>query len=308
MSKLASIDLNLLVALQALLAEQNVTKAGRRLCLSQPAMSASLARLRELLHDPLLVRTPHGMILTPRALELLEPLDALLLQIERTLEPPQPFVPATAQETFRIGSSDFAALLLMPLLMEHLSAVAPGLNILMPALAGEEARSTLEAGGIDLMLAITSGKPSGTHRQVLFKDGFACLVRSDHPQVGQSLSLEEYITLPHLLVAPLGGSVGVVDGLLAERGLSRRIAMRMPHFLLAPHVIARSDLILTLPSRIAQTFVQMLPLKLLSPPLPIPSFTFAQFWHERSHGDPAHRWLREQLALLAQKLPPPLLP
>lgn len=302
MNRLAKVDLNLLPALHALLSERSVTRAGRRLGLSQPAMSAALSRLRELLHDPILVRTPRGMIPTDRALDLLAPVESLLGQVERMLEPVAYFDPSQSTRTFSLGGSDLAAFLLLPPLLERLRVEAPLVNLQMLPLARDQLWRSLESGRVDLVLAVPGVVEPGIFQRGLFQDSFVCVVRKNHPSIQKHLDLDLFVATPQLLISPLGERTSTVDKGLAQRGLTRRIAVQLPNFLLAPHVVAHSDLLLTVPSRIARQFQKLTPLRIFEPPLEIPPFSVAQFWHERVHADPVHRWFREHVFSTAHAL------
>ena len=295
MKTLAGVDLNLLVSLDTLLRVRSVTRASEEMGLSQPAMSAALARLRELLRDPLLVRGPRGMVPTARALELQAPLSEILAQISVTLHPPPPFDPLTSRRSFTLCTADYGELLVLPSLMERLATSAPGIDMVVNPSSEVSPWELLAEGSLDLSLGIETRTPAGMYRVSLFREHFVCLVRAGHPRAGGPLSLEEYVSLPHLLISPRGGATGTVDPILSELGLRRRIALRVPHFLVAPQVVARSDLILTLPARVAHALASSLQLTCLQPPLELPEFSLSLFWHERNHRDPAHSFLRNQI-------------
>lgn len=295
MEALASVDLNLLVILEVLLRVRSVTGAAVEVGISQPAMSAALSRLRELVGDPLLVRGPRGMVPTPRALELQAPLTEILLQIRKTLRPPPPFDPRTSNRTFSLCTADYGELLVLPALMGRLATHAPGINMVVTPSLGASPWDRLAEGSLDLNLGIETGAPAGIYRVPLVREYFVSLVRAGHPRGDAPLTLDEYVKLPHLLISPRGGSTGTVDPILAAMGLKRRIALQVPHFLVAPQVVARTDLILTLPARVATAVAASLNLVHLQPPIELPEFSLSLFWHERSHRDPAHSFLRTQI-------------
>jgi DNA-binding transcriptional LysR family regulator len=260
---LHDIDLNLLVALDALLTERNVTEAADRIGLSQSAMSHALGRLRKLIGDPLLVRTPEGMVPTPRAQALAEPVRQILTQVRRTLQEPLIFEPASARQTFTLAATDYAELLLLPRLMERLATMAPGISLNVLPLGEGVPKAVLESGRLDLALGPFREKPSELHHQTLFHERFVCVVRADHPSVGKQLSLKKFLALSHVLISPRGTVAGVVDHALAAQGLQRHVALSIPHFLVAPLVVAQTDLIVTLAERVARFFAAHLPLRLL---------------------------------------------
>src|SRR5262245_41258297 len=262
--ELGDFDLNLLVALDALLSEASVTRAARRLGLTQSAMSHTLRRLRDLLGDPLLVRTPEGMSPTPRARQLGAPLRQALQDIKQAIARPR-FDPGSARITFTLCIPDLVQISLLPSLIRRLSQEAPGVDLVVRPL-GKSASRRLRAGEFDLVISPLRESKTGFYQQRLFSERFVCLARADHPEVGEALSLERFIRLPHLLVSPLGASAaGLVDRALEEKNLARRVVLRIPSFLAAPLIVAHSDLVLTLPERVARTFSSALPLRILSP-------------------------------------------
>ncbi len=298
---LAGVDLNLLVALDALLAERHVTRAARRLGLSQPATSHALARLRALLGDPLLVRGAGGaLVATARAEALVPRLRQALDAVRAALQGDPPFDPATARASFRISTGDYAELVLLPALMRRIAREAPGVDLWVVTSADEAA--ALASGSIDCLLAPrragTTPGP-GTYQRPLFTETFTCLVRRGHPAAAQRLTLARYAALDHLLIAPRGTPGSFVDDALAERGKQRRVALAVPHFLVAPHVVATTDLILTVASRVAAAVAGPLDLVTVPPPVELPGFAMALYWHERRHHDPAQRWLRGLIAEVA---------
>lgn len=296
MINLRNIDLNLFVVFEALMAERHVSRAAERIALSQPAMSNALARLRQILDDPVLVRTSRGMQPTPRALELREPIREALRQIEHTLSSPARFDSATAEHRFVIGASDYMEFLALPPLVKQIQAEAPGIDIVIRSLQIAPPHEGLDSGELDVAFGFFPDLPKRLRRQYLFTEHLICTVRRGHPRVGERLSLEQFVELPHLFVATRSGSMGEVDRALAEQGLKRRIACTVPHFLVAPFVVAESDLILTVNTRIAQTFARQLPLKLLKPPVALPDFSISMAWHPRNDKDAAQVWLRRKLA------------
>ncbi len=285
------LDLNLLVALRALLAERHVTRAAARVGISQPAMSHALGRLRELLGDPVLVRTPRGMMPTARAEAMREPLERALDALSNVVDRSREFVPATAKRKFRIATDDYVGVVLVPKLLARLREEAPRASLeLTPTqyTAGED----LANGRVDAVLGISAvlGALSGVLAQKLFSERFVCCVREDHPSVGKRMSLETFVALPHALVSPAGRRGSVVDTALAKQGLSRHVAVVVPHFLLAPVLVRESDLVLTIGERVARAAGPGL--RVLKHPLELPGYTVSLLWHERSHGDPGHAWFR----------------
>ncbi|MEM8608091.1 MAG: LysR family transcriptional regulator [Myxococcota bacterium] len=296
------IDLNLLVALDALARERNVTRAAERAGVSQSAMSHTLRRLRELFGDPLLVRGRGGMVLTPRAEALVVPLRSGLVSLARTVADPRPFEPSETQRTFRVVSPDLFDTLVLPALLQRLEVEAPGVDLSVVPTPTRLADG-LETGDVDLAIhpVLLGDKPFplGTQvdaelqRRTLFKDTFRCFVRAGHPALSSGLlSVESYVASRHVLVSPLGEGPGAVDGFLQADGHERRVALRVPHFATALEVVAQSDLVLTGPASLAQTAsaagVVSCPL-----PLEVPPHAITMMWHLRFTEDPAHRWFRD---------------
>lgn len=295
-------DLNLLRALDVLVRERNVTRAGRALGLSQPAMSNALTRLRQVTGDPLLVRSPDGMLPTPRALELAEPVRQALALLSRAMSEHDNFDASKANGNFRIALMDHSAFVFMPLIVKKLAEVAPNVSVEAVAWRGDDVNyRELQAGEIDLLVSVGSfaEAPAGIFRRRLFADRFVCLVREGHPIVGDTLDLETYCGLSHVLVSPRGGRRGIVDDALEARGLSRRVAVVLPHFMIAPVLVSQTDFIVTISEYVARPLGALLPLVFHEPPLEFAKGSWFQLWHERTHYDPAHKWFRDVVAALA---------
>ncbi len=299
-TNLAGVDLNLLVALQALLEERSVTRAAHRVGLTQPAMSRALGRLRALFDDPLLVRATGGMAPTPRAESLSEPLRQTLAEVDRMIRRPT-FEPATARGKLRITSTDYVTPVVLPRVLGRLFKEAPHLDLELQHWNRDSLRQ-LEDGSLDLAIGLFPDAPAGFYRQRLFSDDFACIVRAKHPVTREGLTLEAYTSLRHALITVAGEERGAADAALERLGLTRRIALRIPHFLAAPLIVAESDLVLTLPRRLARRFARFANLTFMDPPVEIGGFTISQLWHERRHHDPAHLWLRALLAERTRRL------
>lgn len=287
------VDLNLLKLFDALLKERSVTRAGLRLGLSQPAASRALARLRRLLNDRLLVRTANGLELTPRAVALAEPVTRLL-EDARAIVAPAVFDPASATGRFTIATIDHMALLLMPALINRLIRLAPGLDLEIPPPLGSNIELIVQ-GGADLAIGAYEELPATFHQRSLYDEDMVCIVRRGHPVIDAGLTLENFVTLSHILVIITGQGKNLVDVALAQHGLTRRIAVRLPYFLVAPRLVAESDMILSLPRRLALRIVTSEPVEILELPLAIASVNLSMIWHERRHNDPAHIWMRNQV-------------
>lgn len=297
---LGAVDMNLLVALDALLAEQSVTRAARRVGLTQPAMSHALSRLRELLGDPLFVRTRAGMEPTARALALAPTLSRSLADIERAIAEPPRFEPAIAKRVFSIATTDYTEFILLPSLVPRLVREAPGVDLHVRN--APNGLSELEQGTLDVVIRPSlAATKAGIHSEPLFEERFVCVVRRGHPLAKRKLTLDRYCRAAHVLVSPHGPRSGFVDEQLEKVGRSRRVSLVLQHFLVAPHVIASTDLIATVGERIARAFERMLGLAVLALPLEVPPLALSQFWHERQQHDPALLWLRGELRAATQE-------
>jgi DNA-binding transcriptional LysR family regulator len=293
---ISSIDLNLLLALDVLVEERSVTKAGQRIGLSQPAMSNVLRRLRQLLDDPVLVRTSQGMVPTTRATELIGPVRKALAEIEGALTKDQKFEPSQARRAFRVAAVDHTWVVLLPHLARLLADRAPGIRLdFFPY--SDATNADLESGAIDAAVVVGPGhgRAAGFQRAEMYDDNFDCLVRKNHPLVKRRLTLRRYLDVGHVVASARSRRGGLVDRALKKKGLSRRVQLIVPHFVAAPFVVANTDLIATLPRGVALPFARMLDLSVFPPPLKLQGGPWFLVWHERTLRDPAQTWLREQI-------------
>ncbi|WP_169928621.1 LysR family transcriptional regulator [Labilithrix luteola] len=305
MVHISSIDLNLAVVLRALLDERSVSRAARRLGLSQSATSHALGRLREVVKDPLFVRTRTGLVPTARAEAMAASVRTSLDALEETFFAHTPFDPKTVKRTFHVRPSDYVEYLVIPTLIERLVEVAPGVDIFARATATEPALA-LEHGELDLLIQPphTGEQTEGFHMQKLWDERFVGIVRHGHPLTRGRVTLERFASAKHALVAPRGQpGGGRIDDALRERGLERHIAFTTPSFLAAPHVVATTDLVMILPARLATALTRQLRLATFEPPVEIPGFEMTMFWHDRHDSDPAHAFLRGEIAQVAAALP-----
>ena len=284
--------MNLFVVFEAMLEEHSVSRAARRVGLSQPATSNALARLRAMFDDPLFVRRGSSMLPTPRAQQVAAHVRAGMGHLSAALEPGAGFDPATAERTFVIAAHDFAALTVLPALMERMRIEAPGVRLRVVKMGPEQPFVALERGTLDLVLGAAAGLPRGITSETLADIDYAVAVRAEHPRVRRRLTLRQYLELDHLLVAPFGGTQGAVDRALGAEGHRRRIALTVPDFLLAPHIIARTDMVVTLPRRVFD-LVPGLGLGVFEPPVAVAGAPYACIWDERKNDEPAHEWLRD---------------
>ncbi|NDL65668.1 LysR family transcriptional regulator [Acerihabitans arboris] len=294
MINLQRLDLNLLVTLDVLLAEHNVTRAALRLNLSQPSVSVHLAKLREIFGDPLLLPGPRGMIPTPRAGELREPLRHALDALSHALAPAAPFDPSRSSHTWRVAASDYSESTALLPALPGLRLMAPGSRLAVLAQVPSLIARQAEQGEIDLAFHTSEGSPAGLHRRVLFAEKYVLAGRAGHPCLKKPPTLAQFCELDQVIVSPDGGGFqGITDKTLAKAGLTRRVVLSVPHFLLVMSVLASTDLVAMLPSRLVRNAAA---LRVVEPPVDVEGFELAMLWHERSHRDPAHQWLRGHIA------------
>jgi len=294
MRNIRGIDIELLLTLEALLTDCNVTHVARRLHLSQPTVSVRLGKLRQLFDDPLLVSGPRGMRPTTRGLELLAPLRDALSGMERMLNAQTPFDPGKTELTWNIAASDYGQhAILMPVLA-HLRRCAPGMRIAVHAIVPGEIARLAERGAIDVAFTTSDIVPESLRHTTLYTEHYQLIARKRHPLLNGSPTLAQFCTLDHVLVSPDGGGFkGPTDVLLEARRRKRRVVLSVPHFLLVPELVRNSDMVAMLPSRILEGRTQGL--QLLDAPVQPPCFEMAMSWHERIHADAAHTWLRSQI-------------
>lgn len=292
---LRGINLNLMVTLSALLSERSVTGAASRLGVTQPAVSRSLSELRTLLDDQLLVRSGNDMLLTPKAQALIAPLLRGLAELGRVVSGEGRFDASRSQRFFRISVVDYVASLFLPELIERLRKEAPGVKIDARQFPPDELLKLMESGQVDLLISRLPDQESVLRQQYIYTDHYACVMRADHPEAGPSLSLETYVALPHILLSPFAAKDGVVDYALERLGLTRQIVLYHPYFLLVPHLLERSDMIITMPRRSAQLIMSP-KLRMVEPPVTLEPYDVGLRWHERFHDDLALRWLRQVVA------------
>ncbi|MFM0172499.1 LysR family transcriptional regulator [Paraburkholderia sediminicola] len=294
MNNLRRLDLNLLVTLDVLLSEHNVTRAAQRLNFSQPSVSVHLAKLREVLGDPLLLPGPRGMRPTARAEALREPLREALEALERAVAPARPFDPAEATQSWHIAATDYVESTIILPALAGLRAAAPGTRLAVVELVPPRIARQAEQGEIDLGFHTSEGAPEGLRHRVLFAEQYVLVGRAGHPRLKRRPTLAQFCKLEHVIVSPDGGGfAGVTDEVLAKAGMTRRVVLSVPHFLFMLSALASTDLVGMLPARLVRGNSA---LRVVEPPLEVPGYEIAMLWHERSHRDPAHQWLREYIA------------
>ena len=286
------LDLNALAVLDAMLRHQTVTRAGTALGLSQPAMSAALAKLRAQFGDPLFVRTGRGMRPTPRALQLAEPVHRVLRAVHEEILSPAAFDPAASERTFTIITPDIGEVAFLPRLIGHVAKHAPGVTLRTVAMQPAATEEALESGAADLALGYFPDLARrGFFQQRLFRNSFACILRAGHPLAGRRIALEDFLAASHALVRP-AGRTHLFESHLDKRGIRLDVRVHVSHFTSLLTIIAESDLIATVPLDIARTFARLADVRVTEPPVKPPAFDLKQHWHRRYHKDPASIWLR----------------
>ena len=296
---LRDVDLNLLVTLEALLRERNVTRAAQLLGTSQPAMSASLARLRGMFSDELLLRVGRDYQLTPMARDLLDPLQAALASLKAALDRRTSFDPCSSTREFNIAASDYAFSVLGPKLLGHLAEAAPYVRLHLQ-LVDSACASKLASGRLDLSIQLC-GAMHEFPAEVLFKDSWVCAVWSGNKHVSDPMTLEEWSTLPHACFTFGRSGIVPIDLLLGPLAEMRKRQVLSESFLALPLLLPGTRLVAILPSRIGELFHRSAEVRLIRPPKPIPVFTEAMTWNPACDSDPAQVWLREQVRWVAAK-------
>lgn len=301
-------DLNLLVALDALLEEKNVTRASERLFMSQPAMSGALQRLRERFNDPLLIRVGRTMELTPRAAALTAPVREILLQIQNTIDTEPEFDPSTARRSFTVLMSDYVATVLVPEVIRRISSRAPGIKIQV-AMLGGGAHERLETGRADLMIrALVDPKSESTlvsenlNVDELFADDWVCVADAKRPDIGDELTLEAYTSLPHVS-HDFGRRVPTLEEIShAQISLDLDIRAAAPNFSTLVFMVPGTDLLALIPRRLARTLSRNVDVRVLEPPVDFPPLNEVLIWHKRHEFDAGHCWLRDVFRETASEL------
>ena len=293
-------DIGLLIALDALLEEESVTAAAQTLGISQPAMSAQLARLRSLFNDPLLTTSGRKLVPTARALEIRQPLRALLADLDLLVRESTQFDPATTDRTFSLIATDYVHAVLSASLLKAIAQEAPDARVALLAFDPPAIWPKLEQDDADLALVTGMNLPEARRRPGLV-ESFKVIQRKGHPRGDAPFTLDSFCAAEHVLVSPEGGGFfGATDKILTETGRSRRIASSVPSFLLAPTLVASSDLIALIPIRLAALYKDLV--DQFDPPFPSPEFPADLLWHPRRQKDPAHIWFRSLVYRIVSSL------
>lgn len=293
-------DLNLLPVFIALIEERSVTRAAERLGITQPALSNALNRLREMMRDPLFIRERYGIQPTQMAEELAPVIAAALSKIDDVVIGQQQFDPASAERLVTIAPNGYVEFVLLPSIVARFGETAPGIRLRLTPYGSDLGETGVVSGTTSMVLGRIVDPPDSLVVQHLFDDGLACVVRADHPEIGDSLSRAQYERLRHVNMLPPGRLRAGLFQALEQQGLRREVAVSVTHFLAIPELIAVSDYCSTLPALICRRLAQDTRLKVLPPPVDLGTFPVQMAWHVRYRHDPAHRWLRSLIADVAR--------
>lgn len=295
--ELARLDLNLLLVFHHLLREKRVSSVAQVLGMSQPAVSSALGRLRASLGDELFLRTQRGMVPTPYALQLAEPVATALDGLQQALNVRASFDPARSQRRFTLAMTDVGEMYFLPVLMDRLARTAPGVTLHVVAVTDADLKDDMASGRTDLALGLLPQLQAGFFKQALFRQPYVCLMREGHPLArSPDLTLADFAAADHVRVIAAGTGHGRVDEALERQGLQRRIRLTVPHYVALGDVLGHSDLIATVPERFAQRVLAPFGLVTRRLPLAVEDSAIHQFWHGRLHRDPGHIWLRQRIA------------
>jgi DNA-binding transcriptional LysR family regulator len=292
-------DLNLLQTLAVLLEERHVTRAAKRCFLSQPAMSRALDRLRETFGDELLIRAGRGYERTARGERLLKELESFLPKLESLLQG-EKFDPTLSQDRFQVMMSDHACVVVLPDLVRRVTAAAPKSRLeVVPW--NDRRFEDIEAGRLDLVLDV-AGAPAKLESETLFTDVFVCVVAADHPIRARRIALDQYLKFPHVVVNVLSGQQTPVDQPLRALAQKRQVGLVIPFFSASVLAVAQSNMILTVPKRLALKLAKSAAVRLMEAPHEVKGFKYEMIWHPRLTTDSRHQWFRDQLRAVAKEL------
>ncbi len=298
---LAGFDLRLLLVFDALIQERSVTRASERLGITQPAASNALNRLRHHLRDPLFLKTANGMEPTQRARDLAHPVAQALRQLEIVLDPPV-LPPGKSKWTFQMAVSDHVSIVVLPHLAERMATAAPGLDLRLKSKVLRTLPAMLDSGEVDLALGYNPNLPKRFQSQALFEDRYVCLMREGHPLSKGVLTLERFAAARHVLVRPSGDSGSLLDELLAQRKLKRRISMSVTQLISALFLIETSDMVTAIFRSTADYCLAREGFRLIARQLPLDPVQITMVWHAGTTAHPAHRWMRQQLADICETI------
>lgn len=302
----SSFDLNLVRVLLAVAKHRNVTAAGRELGLTQSSVSHSLKRLRALCNDPLFVRTSAGMLPTPAADAMIEPLDKALAAMVGSLAGSAPFDPATTTRSFSLLLSDIGQQIYLPIIATHLAQAAPNLRLRVLHLRIDAYREALAAGEADFAIGHLPALMGGFRQVSLFQDPYVCMLRADHPEIRDKITLAQYLEASHIVVEPPGRGPGLVEQALARVRKKRKVALILPHFFAGPLILRNSNYLMTAPNFARFALHDLQNIRTVPLPFRTKKLSVKLLWHERMHRDPGHQWLRSVIAELLPRMIDPL--
>lgn len=289
---LNALHLNQLLLVDALLSNTNLSAAAEQIGMSQSAASHALARLRKQLKDPVFIRTADGMQPTPYGNRLARSVSDALELLRAGLERHVDFVPQTSDRTFNIIMSDVSQTLYLPKLLARLSKEAPGVSLRIAPVPEKAPHLILESGDVDFAVGTFTRFIAGCRQKRVYRERYTCIARADHPLFGDGMTAEAFSAVSHVRVDPTGYVHEQLDRILSHHKLPRSAKLRVPGFQTVPMVVAGSDLLAIMAGRLAQFYAELLPLKIMTPPVTLPSYEIMMFWHERFHRDPTNLWLR----------------
>jgi DNA-binding transcriptional LysR family regulator len=290
--ELSDIDLNQLVLFQQLMVERGVSKVAEKMGLTQPAVSNTLAKLRRQFGDDLFVRTPTGMMPTPFAEQLAEPIGYALGMIHSGLNQHSRFDPASVKRPVAIGMTDIGEIVFLPALVERLRQDSPGLSLSTVRTTATTLRDDMEAGKVDLAIGPLPQLKAGFFQRRLFRQRYVCLFRKGHPLDRKPLTLADFRAAEHLVIVSAGTGHGKVDELIRRAGVDRSVRLTIPHFVSVGHILRRTDMVATVTERLAESLVEPFDLAFRPHPVDLPEIAINLFWHAKVHRSPAHQWLR----------------
>jgi DNA-binding transcriptional LysR family regulator len=290
--ELADIDLNQLVLFQHLMVERRVSKVAEKLGLTQPAVSNTLAKLRRQFGDDLFVRTPAGMMPTPFAEQLAEPIGYALGMIHSGLNQHSRFDPASVKRSVTIGMTDIGEIVFLPRLVERLRQEAPGISLSTVRTTTTSLRDDMESGKVDLAIGPLPELKAGFFQRRLFRQRYVCLFRKGHALDRKRLTQADFKAAEHLVIVSAGTGHGKVDDLIRRAGVERSVRLTVPHFVSVGHLLRRTDMVATVTERLAESLVEPFDLTHRPHPIDLPEIAINVFWHAKVHRSPAHQWLR----------------
>ena len=287
--RLSQVDLNLFVVFDAIYTERNLTRAAEVLCITQPAVSNALNRLRKTLNDQLFVRTPQGMMPTPVSENIVARVREALQLLGSSVHEGGKFEPQRAEKEFRLSMNDLAEALMLPPLLEHVQQAAPGITLSSYQVPREEVGKELASGAVDFAVDVPLANAADLCHAPLSREEYVCLVRADHPEVGEQLTLEQYLALGHVHISSRRKGIGHVDMALNKLGKRRDIHLRLQHYMIAPRIVQRTNLAWTAPRALGRT----LDLKAVELPFELQTLEWHLYWHKSADGDQANQWMRD---------------